>query len=206
VGDRPVGSLGAAACFSFYATKNMTTGEGGMVTTDDEATAARLRTLRNQGMGARYAYERPGHNARLTDLQAAIGVAEVAELATRTDRRRANAAALSAGLAGLAGLTVPVEMPGRRHVYHQYTVRVGPDARLDRDTLAAELQARGIGTGVYYPQALHTYDCFRTHARVLAGPLPEAERAAREVLSLPIHPWLTPADLDHIVTTLADLL
>jgi dTDP-4-amino-4,6-dideoxygalactose transaminase len=205
VAGRPVGSFGLG-CFSLYATKNLTTGEGGVVTTDDDALADRLRTIRNQGMGQRYAYDMPGHNYRMTDLHAAVGVAEIQHLPARTERRRTNATQLTTGLAGIEGLTTPIEQPGRTHVYHQYTVRVGPAARLDRDTLAKELEARGVGSGVYYPRALHEYDCFRRHPRVIVGPVPEAERAGREVLSLPVHPWLSDADLDRITTTIHELL
>jgi perosamine synthetase len=205
VDGRAVGSFGVG-CFSFYATKNLTTGEGGMVTTDDPVLAERLRALRNQGMRQRYEYLMPGHNHRMTDLQAALGVAELGKLAARTELRRANAAWLSEHLAGIEGLTPPVEVAGRVHVYHQYTVRVGRGARLDRDTLAKELAARGIETGVHYPRPVHHHDCFRGHPHVVAGPVPESERAAREVLSLPVHPWLTEDELDRIATTLHDLL
>jgi perosamine synthetase len=158
-------------------------------------------------MQERYMYVVPGHNARLTDLQAAIGVAEVAELEDRNERRRANAHRLDEGLAGIEGVTRPVHRPGRTHVFHQYTVRIGPDAQRDRDTVHKELDAAGIGSGIYYPRALHDYDCYRDHPRVKATtPLPEAERAAREVLSLPVHPWLTDGDLDRIVDTVRSLL
>lgn len=200
------GSLGTAGCFSFYATKNVTTGEGGVVTTDDDALADRLRTLRNQGMRQRYGYERPGHNYRMTDIQAAIGVAEMGELAGRTEHRRANAARLTEGLAGIEGLTLPVERPGRRHVYHQYTMRVGAEARLDRDALMQGLEVRGIQAAPYYPRALPDYACYRDHPNVVAEPVPEAQRAAKQVLSLPVHPWLTDSDLDRMVTTVRELL
>lgn len=201
-----VGSLGTAGCFSFYATKNVTTGEGGVVTTNDGNVADRLRTLRNQGMRQRYGYEMPGHNYRMTDICAAIGVAEMGELAARTERRRANAARLTEGLAGIPGLTTPGEQPGRRHVFHQYTVRIGAGARLGRDALIDELTVRGIEAAAYYPQALHDYACYRDHPRVVTEPVPQTEQAAREVLSLPVHPWLTEPDLDQIVTTVRELL
>lgn len=211
VEGRGVGSFGtgagaAAGCFSLYATKNLTTGEGGVVTTDDPAVDDRLRVLRNQGMRARYVYEVAGHNYRMTELQAAVGVAELGLLAGRTERRRANAARLNEGLAGIEGLGLPPEAAGRRHVYHQYTVRIGLEARLGRDTLIEGLSGHGIESGVYYPRPLHAYDCYRSHSRVLVESVPEAERASREVLSLPVHPWLADADVDHIVTTVRALL
>lgn len=133
--------------------------------------------LRNQGMRQRYQYEMVGRNYRMTDLQAALGLAEVARLDEMTERRIANAAALSSGLSGIEGLDVPHVVPGRRHVFHQYTVRVGAAARIDRDTLVEELGAAGIGCGIYYPRAAYDYDCYRADGRVVIEPMPEAERA-----------------------------
>ena len=198
VDGRPVGSFGIG-CFSLYATKNVTTGEGGVVTTDDDAVADRLRLLRNQGMRARYEYELPGHNWRLTDVQAAIGIPQLERLAATTQARRAHARALDAGLAGLPGLVTPVVDADRTHVFHQYTVRVGPLAPLGRDELAGHLASAGIGHGVYYPRLVHDYDCYRSRPDVVCDPTPEAARAAAEVLSLPVHPALSEAELERIV-------
>ena len=197
VEGRPVGSFGVG-CFSFYATKNLTTGEGGMVTTDDDAVADHLALLRNQGMRERYVHEIAGHNYRMTELQAAVGVGEIAQLERRTERRRANAAVLNELLSDIDGLELPVERPGCRHVYHQYTVRVGDNARCGRDAFVAALAAEGIEAGVYYPRAAYDYECYRDNPAVEAGSCPEAERAARQVASLPVHPWLSDADLDHV--------
>lgn len=198
VDGRAVGSFGLG-CFSFYATKNVTTGEGGVVTTDDDELADRMRLLRNQGMRTRYVYETAGHNYRLTDLQAALAIPQLERLAERNDARRANAAALSEGLEGIPGLVTPSVVPGRGHVHHQYTVRVTGEARLDRDRLAAALLEEGIATGVYYPRVVFDYPCYRDRPDVRVEPVPEAERAAREVLSLPVHPWLEPADVSRVV-------
>ena len=197
VEGRPVGSFGVG-CFSFYATKNLTTGEGGMVTTDDDAVADRLALLRNQGMRERYVYEIAGHNYRMTELQAAVGLGEIAQLERRTERRRSNAAVLNEMLSDIDGLRTPVEQPGYRHVYHQYTVRIGEDARCGRDAFVAALAAEGIEAGVYYPRAVYDYESYRDNPAVEAGPFPEAERAARQVASLPVHPWLSDDDLDRI--------
>lgn len=197
VEGRPVGSFGVG-CFSFYATKNLTTGEGGMVTTDDDAVRDRLALLRNQGMRERYVYEIAGHNYRMTELQAAVGLGEVAQLERRTERRRSNAAVLNEMLSDVDGLETPVEQPGCRHVYHQYTVRIGENARCGRDAFVASLAAEGIEAGVYYPRAVYDYESYRDNPAVEAGPFPEAERAARQVASLPVHPWLSDDDLDHI--------
>ena len=134
VGGRPAGSFGTG-CFSFYATKNVTTGEGGAVTTDDDEVAETVRLLRDQGQRAWYGYGIPGFNLRMTEMQAALGVAQMGRLADVIEARRRNACLLTEGLAGIEGLVLPVEPPGRFHVYHQYTVRVTPAARRTRDGL-----------------------------------------------------------------------
>ena len=201
IDGHPVGGAGVGT-FSFYATKNITTGEGGMVTTDDDDIADRLQLLRNQGMRARYEYETMGTNYRLTDVQAAIALPQLARLETTIEQRQANAARLSAGLAGVAGLVTPVVTPGCRHVFHQYTIRVTEEASLDRDKLAAELASRGVQTGIYYPRVVFDYDCYLEHPNVVASDVPNARATAREVLSLPVHPGLSATDLDQIVDAL----
>jgi perosamine synthetase len=205
VDGRPVGSFGVG-CFSLYATKNVTAGEGGVVTCHDAALADRLRLLRNQGMSERYCYELAGHNYRLTELQAAIALPQLTRLAERTERRRANAAMLDAGLEGAPGLVRPVVPSGRTHVWHQYTVRVTPDARVTRDDLARELSTRGIGTGIYYPRVVFDYACYRDHPRVRVADVPNARGAAGEVLSLPVHPGLSEGDIGKIVAAVRELL
>jgi dTDP-4-amino-4,6-dideoxygalactose transaminase len=198
IGDRRAGSSGLG-CFSFYATKNLTTGEGGMITTDDDRLADRLRVLRNQGMRARYQYEMAGNNYRMTDLQAAVGIPQLEVYEANIAARRANAAALGAGLAGLGGLITPREMPGRGHVWHQYTVRVTPEAAVTRDELAERLQAAGVGCGIYYPRLVFDYQCYAGHPLIRPSEVPTAERLASEVLSLPVHPGLSRSDIDHVV-------
>lgn len=198
VADRAAGSWDIG-CFSLYATKNVTTGEGGVVTTDDDDVADRLRLLRNQGMRERYRYEVVGTNARLTDLQAAVGVAQMGRLPAYAAARAANAARLLDGLAGTPGLALPSVPAGRTHAWHQFTVRVLPDARLDRTALAAALAADGVETGVYYPRLAWKYACFAEHPGVVPDPTPKAAAAAAQVLSLPVHPHLTGGDLDRVV-------
>ncbi|MBG0827445.1 DegT/DnrJ/EryC1/StrS family aminotransferase [Planomonospora sp. ID67723] len=205
-GGRPVGSFGLG-CFSLYATKNVTSGEGGMVTTADDGLADRLRLLRNQGMRRRYAYEIPGHNYRMTDLQAAVALPQMARLKEINDRRAGNARELTAGLEGIAGLVLPAEVEGRSHVWHQYTVRVTPDARLTRDELAARLAEAGVGTGVYYPRLMHDYPCYQGHPLIRAdGGTPRAASLVHEVLSLPVHPALSDADLRRVTEAVRSLL
>jgi perosamine synthetase len=205
IAGRPVGSFGVG-CFSFYATKNVMCGEGGMITTSDADLADRLRVLRNQGMRVQYQYEVPGHNYRLTDLQAAIALPQLARLGTTNDARRANAAHLTQGLHALPGLRLPRVPAGREHVFHQYTVRVPADAAVDRDGLVAALAERGVRAGVYYPRLVHDHPCYRDHPHVVPGETPLAERMAAEVVSLPVHPQLRPADLDRIVEAVTEVL
>jgi dTDP-4-amino-4,6-dideoxygalactose transaminase len=202
---QPVGAFGIG-CFSFYATKNVATGEGGIITTDDDEIADRLRLLRNQGMRGRYEYEVPGHNYRLTDIQAALALPQLDQLAELTARRKGNAARLSAGLSDVTGLVTPVVKPERTHVFHQYTVRLTAEAALGRDELAAKLNALGIGTGIHYPRVVYDADCFRRHPRVVVERMPVAEQIASEVLSLPVHPWLSDEDLDRITTSVREVL
>jgi len=184
---RPAGSFGTG-CFSFYATKNMTTGEGGMITTEDAELTARARMLRNQGEAERYVTQALGGNERMTEIEAALGLVQVAKLDEHNERRRANAAALDARL---AGVRTPVEREGARHVYSLYTVRAP-----NRDALQAALREREIESVVYYERCLHQQPLYVE--RGIGGSFPVAERAAAQVLSLPVHPGLTPDDLDRI--------
>jgi len=196
---RPAGSFGIG-CFSLYATKNITSAEGGILSTDNAALADRVRVLRNQGMRQRYDYAVAGHNWRMSDLHAAVALPQVHRLAETTRRRQRNASLLSEGLADLDGLRTPQVMADRRHVFHQYTVRVTADGPIDRDQLMARLDQDGIGYGIYYPRLVHDYDCYRNDPRVKVSPTPRAQQAASEVLSLPVHPQLSDTDLERIVT------
>lgn len=198
ISGRGAGSFGLGT-FSLYATKNLTTGEGGMITTNDAGLADRLRVLRNQGMRQRYQYEVAGHNYRLTDLQAALGIPQIAAYGENVKRRKDNAARLSAGLADVPGLRLPVELPGRSHVWHQYTVLVTDEAPVSRDEVIARLTERGVGCGIYYPKTVYDYDCYREHPRVVADPAPVADRVVRQCVSLPVHHHLTDGDLDQVV-------
>jgi perosamine synthetase len=205
---RRVGSYGLG-CFSLYATKNVTTAEGGVITTDDDALADRLRLLRNQGMRARYEYEVAGHNYRMTDLHAALGIPQLDKLDSSTATRAHNARRLSVGLDGTPGLSVPRVLAGREHVWHQYTVLIGPHAMLSRDELSTALTERGIGNGVYYPRVVFDHDCYRDHPLIPDASLdavPVATALTQQVLSLPVHPTLSESDVDLIVDTVRELL
>jgi perosamine synthetase len=191
---QPVGTFGAAGCFSFYPTKNMHSLEGGMVTTADPALARTLRLLRNQGMEQRYDNEIVGANMRLTDVAAAIGRVQLAKLAGWNAQRRANAKTLSSRL---TSVVTPPEAPGALHVYHQYTVRV-PN---ERDALQRHLTTYGVGSAVYYPTPIHGLKPYwnASKAATYARDLQETDRAAAQVLSLPVHPTLSPAELDRVI-------
>jgi perosamine synthetase len=203
--SRIAGSFGVG-CFSLYATKNLNTGEGGVVTTGDDDVADRLRLLRNQGMRQRYQYEVAGHNYRLTNLAAAVGLPQLDRVHEINQARTANAAALRAGLAGISGLVLPQEPAAdRSHVYHQFTIRVTGDAAVTRDQAIDGLTERCIGCGVYYPKVVFDYDCYRHHPRVIVDTFPKAVETASQVLSLPVHPYLTPDDLSTITATVREV-
>ncbi len=188
---KQAGTFGTA-CFSFYATKSITTGEGGMVTTNDGEVARRARLLRNQGEEERYVTELLAYNFRLTEIAAALGLAQLPKLDRWNERRRANAAWLNEHL---EGVVPPVERPGAHHVYQQYTVRV-PNGQ--RDALRAALRDQDIETAVYYPRPLHQQPLYLELG--IGDSFPAAERAAQEVLSLPVHPSLSASDLERIAS------
>jgi perosamine synthetase len=181
--DRVAGSFGHGA-FSLYATKNMTTAEGGFITTDDDGLADWLRLYRNQGMRSRYQFEILGYNFRMTDLAAAIGLVQLDKLERNTARRQAIAARYDEAFAGLPVRT-PVTPVGRTHVFHQYTLEVGPA----RDAILADLREQGIGADVYYPLPVHRQAYIQE--RGLHADLPVTDRAAATTLALPMFPGLT---------------
>jgi dTDP-4-amino-4,6-dideoxygalactose transaminase len=191
-GKSSAGSFGTG-CFSLYATKNITTGEGGVITTNDTDLAERMRRIRSHGEIERYNSVELGFNYRLTDVAAAIGVAQLKRLAGFTERRRRNATYLTAHLRGAILPPEPVEPES--HVWHLYTVRVSEG----RDELAAWLREREIEAGVYYPRTLPSQPLYR-NLGYNDDALPVARRLAQEVLSLPVHPGLSESDLDQIVT------
>jgi len=185
------GSIGRFGAFSFYPTKNMTTGEGGMITTRDPELAQRARLLRNQGMAARYEHILVGINERMTEIEGAIGLVQLTRLETWTKRRRELASIYAERLD--PGLGIPVEREGAYHVYHQYTLTPP-----DRQVVVAALEREGIGYGIYYPSGTHDQLPYR-------GPdydLPITEELSRKVLSIPIRPDLTDEEVEVIIATL----
>jgi dTDP-4-amino-4,6-dideoxygalactose transaminase len=195
---RSVGSFDIGS-FSLYATKNITSGEGGLITTDDDGTARMLRLLRNQGMRARYDYEVPGYNWRLTDLQAALVIPQVRRLKQITETRAANAARLTAGLACIPSLLLPTVPPGRSHVWHQYTVRIVHDVAVERSQFCDRLTQAGVGHGIYYPKLMHDHPCYSDNTQVIRDDTPRARRIATQVVSLPVHQGLDERALTHVV-------
>lgn len=191
---RRVGTFGAAAAFSFYPSKNLTTGEGGMIVTNDSHLAERARMLVNGGQTDQYVYDAAGYNYRMTEMAGALGVGQLAHLDERNARRRRNAARLSAALSDLDWLVLPEEPQECLHVYHQYTVRV-PRVR---DRLRQYLETEGIGSRIYYPFPIHRTPVYERRG-YHAVRCPEAERAANEVLSIPVHPALTEMEIDRVI-------
>lgn len=187
---RFAGSIGTGT-FSFYATKNMMTGEGGMITTNDEAIAENCKMLRSHGMKHQYHHEVLGFNFRLTDIQAAIGLVQLDRLAELTAKRKVNAAFFNSKI---ESVITPKVRDGYGHVWHQYTVRV--DER-KRDEAMERLNEAGIGSRVYYPIPLHKQNSLREFVDEIS--LPVTERIANQVLSLPVHPQLTDDELERIV-------
>jgi dTDP-4-amino-4,6-dideoxygalactose transaminase len=203
VDGRRAGSFGLGS-FSFYATKNVTSGEGGVVTTSDDALAERIRVLRNQGMRQRYVYDEVGRNLRMTDLQAAVAVPQLERLAAMNARRAGNAATLTEALADVDGLVLPTTPIGRRSAWHQYTVLLPEGA--DRDAVVAAMEAGGVVPAVYYPHLVWDYDVYRTHPQVVGTPAPVAAAVVERCLSLPIHQRLSTPDVLRVAEALRTAL
>jgi perosamine synthetase len=188
-----VGAFGDVSIFSFYPTKNMTTGEGGMLLTRHPDVARRARLLVDPRGDQEYAYEVVGFNYRMTEIAAALGVVQLGALDARNARRRANAKRLTDGFRDLSWLTVPVEPAGFQHVFHQYTIRV-PNGR---DALSRHLTSASVGNRVYYPSLVTHTPAY--HARGLVAVAPVAQRLTQEVLSVPVHPSLEANDVTTII-------
>ena len=198
---KKVGSF-STGCFSFYPTKNMTTGEGGMITTNDTDIAQKARMIRNHGQKERYLHEILGYNYRMTDIAAAIGICQLRKLEQFNSKRIKNAKILTEGLEGIKGLIPPHIEPNSKHVFHQYTVRVREEFGLSRDEVKEKLKEKDIMTEIYYPLPIHKQPLYKKLG--YNDHLPNSEQAAREVLSLPVHPRLRAAELKTIVRALSE--
>lgn len=188
-----VGSFGTG-CFSFYPTKNVMSGEGGIIKTNDDAVAEKARLLRAHGMPQRYVHEILGYNFRLSDLHAAIGLTQLDNLAAWTARRQENARRLRDAL-GDIGMGFQATAPDATHVYHQFTIRI----ESDRDEVRRYLAEHGVGSEIYYPIPIHQQQLYRELGYDIS--LPHTELASREVLSLPVHPALADDDVDTVART-----
>jgi perosamine synthetase len=193
---RRAGAFGHGA-FSLYATKNMTTGEGGLITTSDDRLADWIRVYRNQGMRTRYDFEMLGVNFRMTDIQASIGIVQLDKLDRNTARRQSIAARYDEAFADLP-VRLPVTPDGRTHVYHQYTVEVGSA----RDAIVAELRENGVGADIYYPIPVHRQPYIQE--RGIHAELPVTDRAAATTLSLPMFPGLTDEEQATVIRALRE--
>jgi dTDP-4-amino-4,6-dideoxygalactose transaminase len=187
-----VGSIADAAAFSFYPTKNMTTGEGGMITTDDDEIAQRARQVINHGRSGSYEHEFVGYNFRMTNTQAVIGQDQLQRLSEWIDQRQENAKKLTEGFENLTTIETPTIPSGRTHAFHQYTVRTD-----DRAVLQSTLESADVGYGVYYPTTIPDQPAYEQDADI-----PVARQLVDSVLSLPVHPHLTTDDIDTIINTI----
>jgi perosamine synthetase len=191
-----VGSFGIG-CFSFYPTKNMTTGEGGMITTSDDDLAEKLRLLRNHGDMGKYNHVALGYNYRMTNIQGAIGLVQLGRLEELNGKRIENAHYYNHNIR-IKGITLPQEGEGRRHVYNQYVVKVEDDFPVNRDRLMDILKSDGIGSAVHYPKPVYRQPLYRDLG-LDKDVCPVAEEVSGRVLSLPVHPSLRPEDRSYIV-------
>lgn len=195
---KKIGSIGDAGCFSFYPTKNMTTGEGGMVTTNDEELAEKASMIRAHGESKRYEQSLLGYNYRMTNIGASIGLVQLKNIEKFNEKRNENAKYLSDGMNSIDGITTPIIDDNVTHVFHQYTIQVSKD----RDAFKDFLTEKGIGTGVHYPIVLYKQPYYQSMG--ITGNCPVAEKAASEVISLPVHPSLTTDELDTIISAVKE--
>jgi perosamine synthetase len=197
---KKVGSFGKVGCFSFYATKNLTTGEGGMVVTDSDEIANMCRLIRNHGQEGDYFHPMLGFNFRITEMQAAIGVEQLRNLDAWNEVRYNNASYLTNEIEKVSGIVPPFIDPRVKHAFHQFTVRVTKESKMSRDELHEKMVKNGIEAKILYPIPIHKQPVYQKLG--YNDKLPEAELAAKEVLSLPVHPLVSKKDLDFIIEQL----
>lgn len=197
------GNLGDVGCFSFYPTKNMTTGEGGMLTTNKDKIAEKARLLRNHGQVSMYYQSILGYNFRMTDIAAAIGIEQLKKLERHNNIRMSNAKSLTKMLSKTGNIMTPIVSPNMKHVFHQYTIRVSGGER-SRNSLQKKLLERGVQTRIYYPVPIHRQDFYKKLG--YKDKLPESESASKEVLSLPVHPSVSEENLKLIANHVKDIM
>jgi perosamine synthetase len=201
---RKTGGLGDVGCFSFYATKNMTTGEGGIITTNDSELAKRARLLRDHGQTEKYHHIILGYNYRITEATAAVGLVQLKKLDKLNKRRKENASLLTKGIERIPGLTPPHVNDDFKHVFYQYAIRVEEDYPMERNKLAQHLRERGIGVAVHYPTPIYKQPSYEElgYEKTIC---PVSEEACRHILSLPVHPSVTSRDIEYILNVLKDI-
>jgi perosamine synthetase len=201
---KPAGTFADAACWSLYASKNMTTGEGGVVTTDNDQVEDTLRMIRTHGEKTKYASLIIGNNYRMSELQAAIGVVQLQKLPSFVAKRRQNAQQLTRVLRKNSRLILPWESSDRLHSWYLYTVRLSDGTETERNRLLEELKKQGIGAEAYYVNPVHLMPFYREN--FLSTKLPETDKASKQVFSLPIHPSVSEAQVDYIGETVLSLI
>lgn len=207
INDKKTGTLGDIAAFSMYATKNIFSAEGGFITTDSDELAKKCSIFKNHGQNPekRYEYISLGYNYRLSDVLASIALPQIGQIDTITEKRNRNAALYQKSLSDIKGIVLPKTKKNVKHAFHQYTIRVTEECPVDRQTLATKLQEKGISTGIYYPQPLHYYPCFKSFG-YKPGDFPRAELAATQVLSLPVHQNLSDDDIFYVIENISDTI
>jgi dTDP-4-amino-4,6-dideoxygalactose transaminase len=200
---KPAGAFADAACWSFYASKNMTTGEGGMLTTNNDEIAEKARLIRTHGEKKKYTSIMLGHNYHMTEIQAAIGLVQLKKLPGFVAKRRRNAGRLSEKLRKVKSLQLPAEPKGYKHSWYLYTVRLKNAKENRRNKIIERLREQGVASEAYYATPIHLMPYYRKFGK---HRLPETEKAAKQVFSLPVHPGVTPKKIDFIAKTVQHLL
>jgi len=203
---KKAGSFGDLGCFSFYATKNITCAEGGMIVTNNEDYYNNAKLFRQHGRSkmTNYEYVGLGYNYRTTDLNAVILLEQLKKLDEITNKRIQNSKNLSKGLSKIKGIKIPIIKKGHKHVFHQYTIKIEDDFKLNREELIEHLSGNGINSAIYYPQPLHLCKHFRDLG-YKEGDFPVAEKISKQVLSLPVHPSITKEDTDAIIKAFREI-
>lgn len=202
---KKAGSLGTVGAFSLYATKNIMCGEGGMITTNSEEITEKTKQFRHHGQSekTRYEYWDLGYNYRMTDMNAVIGIEQLKKVERFNKKRRENAERYLSQLAELKGVILPKILQGRKHVFHQFTIRVTDDFGISRDGLIDYLKKKNITCGVYYPKPLHLHPHFMKLG-YKEGDFPVAEKVAKQVVSLPVHPSLSVEEINYVITAIKE--
>lgn len=200
---KKAGSFGSAGCFSLYATKNIMSGEGGVITTDDESVVEKSKSFRQHGMdmNSEYQYAELGYNYRTTDILAAIALTQLMKTDELNNKRISNAEILTEDLKDIPGLIVPRVLQDRKSVFHQYTIRITDNFSLNRSEFMTKLKENKISSAIFYPRPIHTYP-YLSDLGYSEGDFPVSEQASQEVVSLPVHPGLNKDNVDYVVETI----